>query len=70
MSGHKHATDKVEGVIVAECPEGCDISVTLEYEESQENEILRDLKELISECHTCGADMSYLQKEEPAEVLD
>lgn len=70
MSGHKHATDKVEGVIVAECPNGCDISVTLEYGAAEQNEVLEDLKELISTCHTCGADMSYLQKEEPAEVLD
>lgn len=70
MNGHKHETDIVEGVIVAECPEGCDISVTLEYEESQENEILRDLKELISECHTCGADMAYMKQEQPKEELD
>lgn len=68
--GHRHATDRVEGVAIAECPNGCDISVTLEYSEAEDNEILADLKALISTCRTCGAEMTYLQQEEPAEVLD
>lgn len=70
MSGHKHATDRVEGVIAAECPEGCDVSVTVEYGDAEDNEVLADLKKLISTCRSCGADMAYLQKEEPVEVLD
>ncbi len=47
MSGHKHATDRVEGVIVAECPEGCDVSVTVEYGDAEDNEVLADLKKII-----------------------
>lgn len=68
--GHRHATDRVEGVVIAECPNGCDISVTLEYEDAADNEVLSDLKNMISTCHTCGADMTYLQREEPTEELD
>lgn len=70
MSGHKHETDKVDGVAIAECPNGCDVSITLDYEDSADNEILTDLKKLMRECQKCGAEMSYIQKEEPVEVLD
>jgi len=70
MSEHEHATDRVEGAIVAECPEGCDVSVTLEYGDAEDNDILDDLKEIISTCRNCGADMGYVQHEQPEEVLD
>jgi len=70
MSGHRHSTDRVEGVVIAECPEGCDISLTLEYSDAQDNEVLADLKEMISTCHTCGAEMTYIQQEEPEETLE
>lgn len=70
MSDHKHSTDRVEGLIISECPEGCDVSVELEYGDAADNEVLADLKDLISVCRNCGADMAYVQHEEPAEVLD
>jgi len=70
MSGHKHSTDRVDGFIVAECPEGCDISVEVEYEAAEKNEVLADLKRVISTCHNCGTDMAYMQQEEPTEVLN
>lgn len=70
MSGHKHETDRVDGMVIAECSEGCDCVVELEYSDAADNDVLADLKELISVCRNCGADMTYIQQEEPSEVLN
>lgn len=70
MSDHRHATDRVDGLIIAECPNGCDISIGVEYSDAAENDVLADLKDMIETCHTCGAEMTYVQQEEPSEVLE
>lgn len=69
MSGHRHATDRVDGMIVAECPEGHQ-SVELEYGTAVDDDVLADFKELAGTCSHCGAEMNMIQHETPTEVLE
>ena len=71
MSGHRHATDRKETVVVAGCPNGCQ---AFELESSGENEAVDELvetvKEAFGECSDCGEDIGFIRKEEPKEVLE
>jgi hypothetical protein len=70
-AGHRHQTDRVDGVIVAECTDCGEYSATVEYGSAAGDDVLADLKTIVGEqCHHCGADIAYMDYEEPSEVLD
>lgn len=69
-AGHRHATDRVDGRAVAECPNECQV-VDIEYGHAVETaDVLAKLKALAETCAHCGAEMDHLVYEEPSEVLD
>lgn len=70
MSDHQHATDRVDGMALATCPNDCDVEIELEYQDAADNEILEDLKEIMRTCQVCGEEMEFIIHEEPTEVLD
>jgi len=70
MSEYKHKTDRVDGVIIAECSECSEYSGVVEYESAVDDDVLADLKDMISdECHHCGGEVGIIQQETPTEVL-
>lgn len=74
-SGHRHATDRVEGAIVAECPNIEDdpeahLSIEVEYEAAADTSIFEELLETWPACGECGAELQSLHQHEPTEVLE
>lgn len=66
MSDYRHATDRIDGKAVAECPNGCQswqisVNTSIPFEELFEPEL--------TECSHCGADMDVITHEIPSEVL-
>ncbi|MFC4553519.1 MULTISPECIES: hypothetical protein [Halorussus] len=67
MTGHWHATDRVDVTAVMECPNGC-FEIELEATNSEEGAgVLLNRFEV---CPNCGADVDYLADERPTEVLE
>lgn len=69
MSDHRHSTDRVDGLYLAECPNGC-ATIELEYTDAADHSIVEAIKELAEECSHCDAAMDIINYEEPSEVLD
>jgi len=71
MSDFKHATDRVDGVIVANCTECDEYTCTAKYETAVDDDILADFKRLVGdECPYCGGSVGVVNQETPTEVLD
>lgn len=75
MSGHRHATDRVDGVIIAECPNiehphDDHLKAVVEYEDAVDNEMLELFRTAWDTCGKCGADLDVMIQEEPSEVLE
>lgn len=75
MSGHRHATDRVDGKILAKCPnkeneDDPHLKIEAEYEDCAANTMLEELIENFPECGECDAELDYIQSETPSEVLD
>lgn len=70
MSGHKHATDRTDWVIVAECVNSDDhLSATLEATAAEPP--VEDFQAILpAQCRECGAPISFVSQSEPTEVLD
>jgi hypothetical protein len=73
-SGYRHATDRVDGTIVAECPnkefpDDDHLTVVVDYEDAAGNDFLDEFRDAWSHCGECGAKLDVLQQETPAEVL-
>lgn len=69
-AGHRHATDRVDGRAVAECPNGCQV-LNVEYSHAVATaDILDELRALAETCAHCGTEMDHFVYEEPSEVLD
>ena len=74
MSGHRHATDRVDGVIIAECPnkeypDDDHLTAIVEYEDAVDNDLLETFKSAWDTCGKCGAELDVVSQEEPSEVL-
>lgn len=75
MTGHRHATDRVDGQIVAECPnaehrDGPHLQIEVEYETATDDEILDELLEAFPKCGECGEELQFVKYEEPTEVIE
>ena len=68
MTGHRHATDRKDWTIVAECsddPEHLAIEASATNTEIRAQDVLP-----IDTCPGCGADLAIIIDERPTEVLD
>ena len=75
MSDYRHATDRVDGVIVAECPNIDDnpethLSFTVEYSDAIGAELFEELMDEWPSCGECGAELDAIHKQEQTEVLE
>lgn len=75
MSDHRLATDRVDGTIVAECPnkeypDDDHLTVAVEYEEAAINTLVEEFIDAFETCGECGADLDYVAEERPSEVLE
>jgi len=71
---HRHATDRTDGIIIAECPNkeaerDAHLSVEVSYETSVGDDVLDDLCAMLSGCRECGAELDVVDYREPTEVL-
>jgi hypothetical protein len=75
MSEYSHATDRVDGTVVAECPNIEDdpelhLSFTVEYSDAADTEIFTELMDEWPACGECGAELQAIHQQEPSEVLE
>jgi len=71
----RHAADRVDGTVVAECPNLDDdpeahLSFTVEYGDAADTEIFDELMDTWPACGECGAELDAIHQQEPAEVLE
>ena len=71
----RHATDRVDGTIVAECPNLKDdpeshLHITAEYEDAADTDIFDAVMEAWPECGECGAELDAIHHQEATEVLE
>jgi len=72
---HRHATDRADGTVVAECPNIEDdpeahLSFTVEYSDSADTGIFNELMDAWPTCGECGAELQAMHQQEPSEVLE
>lgn len=70
----RHATDRVDGQIIAECPnKDCpdddQLAVEVEYHDAVDNDLLETFQEAFPTCGKCGADLDFVGQERPHEIL-
>jgi len=71
MAEYKHTTDRVDGVIVANCTECDEYSCTAEYGTAVDDDVLADFKRIVSDtCPYCGGSVGVVGQETPTEVLE
>ena len=71
MSDYKHATDRVDGTIIADCIECDEYNIIVEYETAVDDDVLADFKQVVSEtCPHCGGTVGTVKQETPTEVLE
>jgi|GEM_PF-1968562 len=76
MSDHRHATDRVDGVIIAECPnkqheDDGHLLVEADYGMCANDELADKILESIpNSCGACGEKVDYIRHQEPSEVLN
>jgi hypothetical protein len=74
-SDHRHATDRVDGTIVAECPnkdheDDDHLAAVVEYHDASDTDLLEQFAAAFETCRECGAEVDYIRQEEPTEVLE
>lgn len=72
---HRHATDRVDGTVVAECPNIKDdpeahLSFEVAYSDSADTGIFDELMDTWPTCGECGAELDAMHQQEPSEVLE
>lgn len=72
MSDYRHATDRIETRLIAECPAGCDVSLLVESEGQEDavEDLVATVNEVYSECPDCGGEMGVVREIEPTEELE
>lgn len=71
----RHATDRVDGKIVAQCPnaehqDDPHLQVQAQYDDAASNGLMETFKDAWDVCGECGAKLDYVAQETPSEVLD
>lgn len=68
---YRHATDRIETLVIAECPNGCDVSIVLggEGKEEQVEELVSFITDTVETCNACGAKLGVIRQTQPTEVL-
>jgi len=71
---HRHATDRVTGTAIAECPNirrdpEAHLTICLEYSDAADTDIFAELMNAYPECGECGAELDAAHQQEPAEVI-
>jgi hypothetical protein len=75
MTGHRHATDRVDGNLLAECPnkdhlDDDHLRVEVDYTDAVDNDLFETFREAFPACGECGTALAVLGQEEPSEVLE
>jgi len=75
MSDYKHNTDRVDGTVIAECPNIEDdpethLSFTVDYSDAADTTIFGELMDQWPECGECGAELQAIHEQEPSEVIE
>ena len=75
MSNHKHRTDRVDGTVVAECPNidadpETHLSFVVEYEDAADTELFDELMNTWPVCGECGAELNAIHQKTQSEVLE
>lgn len=73
--GRRHATDRVDGTVIAECPNIDEdpeehLSFEVEYSDAADTTIFDELMETWPECGECGAELDAVHQQEPTEVIE
>jgi hypothetical protein len=72
----KHSTDRVDGVIIAECPnaehrDDPHLQAEVEYGQAKPDNVADEFLEAFgNECRECGTEIDYIVQEEPSEVIE
>lgn len=70
MNSHRHATDRVDGTILAECPNECDVAAVVQYSNADpEADALGEITEVLVTCPECGDELDTIRYEESSEVI-
>jgi hypothetical protein len=75
MTGHKHATDREDVTIVAECPnieqdDGPHLSIEAEFGPAEDaTAVKQELVEALPECGECGSDLDAIAYGDQSKVL-
>jgi hypothetical protein len=74
--GSRHATDRVDGTLIAECPNATapdddHLQIEVNYEDAADAaaELVADIRETWPDCGECGATLQWLDASEPVEVM-
>jgi hypothetical protein len=73
--GHRLATDRVDGTLLAECPNAeCEdddhLQVEIDYEHAVDNDLADTFIDAFPECGECAAELNVIAQETPVEVLE
>lgn len=71
----RHSTDRVDGKILAECPnkehrDDPHLSVEVEYSDAVDNDFVEVFRDAWDDCGECGEPLDMVAQETPSEVLD
>jgi len=64
-------TPMMETVTISECPEGCQgFELEAEGRYGSVDELVETAREAFPMCGKCGADLAFVRRDEPSQVLD
>jgi len=75
MSEYKHNTDRVDGTVIAECPNIDDdpeahLSFEVDYSDAADTDVFDELMDTWPECGECGAELQSIHQQELSEVIE
>ena len=71
MNSYRHSTDRIETVVVAGCPAGCqEFELESEGRPNAVDQLVETLESEFGSCSKCGSPIGFLRQDEPSEVLD
>lgn len=70
-SNHRHDTDRTETILVGSCPHGCQsLELVIAGPDETADDAVEQAKTAFGECSTCGAEMGFVRRDKPSEVLE
>lgn len=71
MNSYRHSTDRIETVVIAGCPAGCQaFEVESKGQVTAVDQLVETLESEFGACSKCGEPIGFLRRDEPTEVLD